>query len=316
MESLKEEIEKEDRETKDGCMLIRLNQYGNEQLFIQEVFQSEQFTRWQSGHGRLTFLLDGLDETPMGTLLMSTRILKELEAIQSAFDRLFLRITCRTAELPKSLRDGLANLWPSEQFRMYQLAPLVYRDVELAAIQSRLDPVKFMQEVHEKNAPSLASKPITLQFLLSIYLREGQFPTAWKDLFLKGCKYLGGEHNQYRQDLGVQRELSEDQVLSIAALIAAVVLFCNKPRITINEPPPDSGNVLPISEIVPSQVQANAETFTVGLAEMKEALHTGLFTKRDLNAFMFSHQTYAEFLAAWHLANSGIDAAQVGRLLR
>src|SRR5260221_2667355 len=123
-----------------------------------------------SAGGRVTLVLDGLEECPVpGAGKALAGLLRQLlrQADPSA---LRLLVGGRSAEYPSPVHEVLARAFPG--FARHELAPLRRRDVlELAA--SRAVPADdFLKEVARTGAGPLASFPLTLDLLLRQYAAD------------------------------------------------------------------------------------------------------------------------------------------------
>lgn len=117
-------------------------------------------------------------------------------------ERLSLCIACRTAEWPASLEHRLRKLWGAKQFRVLELAPLLRLDVIAAAKSEDIDSEKFLDAIRTTRTTALAIKPVTLQFLLRTFARNGSFPHKQADLYGEGCRLLCEETNEDRREVG------------------------------------------------------------------------------------------------------------------
>src|SRR5262249_53065282 len=135
--------------------------------------------------------------------------------------RLSLRIASRSAEWPAVLEDGMRELWGSEAVKVYELIQLRRDDVDRAArTEGITDSAAFLREVAEKNAGPLAAKPVTLQLLLNLWLKDQHLPETQAELYERGCRLLCEEEKP-----GLRRTLSAAEKMVVASRIAAVTVF-------------------------------------------------------------------------------------------
>lgn len=144
-----------------------------------------------------------------------------------------MRISCRTADWPETLKDKFDIIWGEESVGIYELARLRRKDVKDAAQVLGMDSSSFIEAIEKKEIQSLASNPITLNFLLEEYKHKQQFPDTRSDLFLRGCEHLCTENNPDRQTTQKTGTLSTAKRLALASRIAAVMIFCNRSSIYI-----------------------------------------------------------------------------------
>ena len=89
--------------------------------------------------------------------------------------------------MERALKAGYGE----DQFAATELVPGRRVDVvEAAALVGIADPEAFLKRVDQLGLASLASKPITLKFLLDTFLREGDLPTDLMSVYEKGYLIL------------------------------------------------------------------------------------------------------------------------------
>ncbi|NEO11233.1 MULTISPECIES: hypothetical protein [unclassified Moorena] len=327
-QTMKEEEEKvtaELKNTDDEILSLDIGFFSKEDTLKKELFESPQFTKWQSGSHRLHIFLDSLDECLLRIQTLARILVYELKKYKEHVERLTLRIACRTAVLPSGLEPGLKELFGKDSLGIYQLVPLRRQDVVKAAKANEIDPDTFLEEVSKKNLVPLAIKPITLDFLLKIYCRgsgESLENKRIDQLYLDGCRCLCEEPNPNRRDSGAIGDLDPDQRLIIAARIAAVTIFANRFGVWTGlyrnyAPYPDQ--LILIKELCIGEEVANSKNLDITELAIKEVLDTGLFSSRGEKRIGcsdqtygekligWSHQTYAEFLAAWYLKEHNVS---------
>ncbi|MEH2275533.1 MAG: hypothetical protein V7K40_12290 [Nostoc sp.] len=288
--------------SEDVCLWFKLGDYESDKDLCDAIFCNEIFLAWYRGKHKLHLFLDSLDEGLLSIRKLVIILKREIEKLPC--DRLYFRITCRTADWSSNnLENKLKDKWEEANVGIYQLAPLLRENVIEEANKRGINSGNFLQKVFNKNAIPLAIKPITLKFLLGIY-QNGRFPSSQKDLYEEGCLQMCEEVNHDRRDSGNIGSLSAKKRLIIASRIAALLLFSNKPAIWIN---PEFGD-MPKTDIAIRDLcigKENIEQQEFSFDEnciKKEILSiTELFSSRGSHRFAFAHQTYAEFLAAWYL---------------
>lgn len=281
---------------------VDLRSIGSDQRLFQKLFESQEFKSWCDGSYRLHLFLDSLDESLLRVATVATILADELP--QYPVDRLTLRIACRTVVWPSVLEDAL-RLWSDDSLCIYELLPLREADVVAAAKNYDVDPEDFLLKVAEARAVPFAIKPITLNFLLRTYIRDGNLPNSQSQLYQEGCRILCEEANPSRQGSGLPQTLDSDERLVIAARIAAITVFGQKSAIATGA---DTGGlsdaVLPARMLTGGSEPSERSTPAVSASAIREVLDTGLFSSRGPDLMGWAHQTYAEFLAAkwvcWH----------------
>lgn len=246
---------------------------------------------------------------------LAALLVGELSNYSNHVERLYLRITCRTADWPNSLEQGLKKIWGKEAVGVYELAPLLRVDIASAAQTKGLDENNFLQAIEEQEVVPLAIKPITLKFLLNTYCNNGSLPTQQTELYLKGCQLLC-EDTEDRRDARLTGNFTADQRMVVAARIAAVTVFCNRYAVWMDI---DQGEVPPedvvIRELVGGIEFIQGDEFSVTKDAVREVLSTALFSSRGCHRMGWAHQTYAEFLAAWYLQHRQLTLEQMMSLI-
>lgn len=134
--------------------------------------------------------------------------------------------------------------------------------------------------------------------LLDTFQREGDLPANLLDLYEKGCLILGEEQNESRRAAGRTGALSPASRMAIAARIAAVTQFGNRFAVwTGTEAAGALPEDVPVSQLTGSTEFAEQQ-LNVTREMILEALGTGLFSSRGQERLGWSHQTFAEYLAA------------------
>src|SRR5574337_365197 len=291
-----------------------LRPYGSEDRLVRDLFDSPTFACWVKGNHQLHVFLDSLDE---GLLRISTlAALLSAKLKQYPVERLSLRIACRTADWPSSLEEELKRLWGEGGMGVYELAPLRRADVVEAVKANELDPDALLREIDRMEAVPLAIKPVTLGFLLSTYRKTGRFPRTQSALYLDGCRLLCEETNKSRRDSGLMRKCGAEELVAVAARIAAVTVFANKYAVWAGV---DSGDVPPedvcIRELCGGSEDVNGRHCNVDEAVIRETLSTGLFSSRGSGRLGWAHQSYAEFLAVCYLVQRQLSIPQMMSLI-
>ena len=291
-----------------------LNAYQTDSLLVQRVFENPAVAEWARGSGRLHLFLDSFDECLIRVDVLAALIAEQLENFP--LERLRLRIACRTAVWPSFLENRLRALWGDQALGVYELAPLRETDVAEAASARGLDSAAFLSEVSRREAQSLASTPVTLRFLLNTYEHTRTFPHTQVELYRQGCLHLCEEVSESRLAAGQRGELTGPQRLAVASRIAALSIFCARPTIFTGV---DAGDLaqgeIGIRQIVGSAEAVDGLPFEITERAVREVLDTGLFSARGPQRLGFSHQTYAEFLAATYFSMHTMEFSQLLSLI-
>jgi hypothetical protein len=266
------------------------------------------------GSHRLILFLDSLDEGLLGVPTLASALVAAFN--EMPLERLSVRLASRAADWPQLLSDSLAGR-PGFNVLQLQLAPLRESDVRLAAECEDLPNVDaFIQEIRDRDVTALAARPVTLRLLLTIFQSQGSLPRSRKALYDQGCLLLATEVSQSRKAARRRGELGQSERLAIAGRIAFLLTFANKSAVWTDA---DYGDV-PQSDVMLDHLVGGVETaggvrVNVRSRDLREVLDTALFTGRGDHRVGFSHQTYAEHLAAWYAAQHKLPWSQVASLL-
>ena len=279
-----------------------------ESTLNEELFTGQTYQIWLCGTHQLYLFLDGLDEGLLTIQTLTQWLSRKLQKLPK--ERLFLRITCRTADWPSGFEERLKQLWGDECVQIYHLAPLSRRDVAEVADE------QFLLEVARREIEPLAAKPFTLKFLLNTYHPQTGFPRTLTDLYYEGCRVLCEEVSDTRRETNNQRNLNADQRLMIAARIAALMIFAYRTTIWAGK---DLGNIqmsdLSLREVWGDKEYVHQSAIEVNNVAIQETLNTGLFASRGSERLGWVHKTYAEFLAAFYLTEHNLAPTQIKELL-
>jgi Hypothetical protein (DUF2513) len=294
----------------DRISKVDLGLYRSDALLDQRIFKSKRF-RSRRGAQNFHVFFDGFDECFQSNPNLAGLLLEFLEDLRP--NTRSIRIACRTADWSMELESGLAKLWGENSVGVYQLAPLRRADVYREVVRRGLSPDEFLTQVAQLSAGPLASRPITLRFMLDSLGRGAGLPSRSTDLYYEGCRVLCDE---WRERPRRVRRLSAGERFAVASRMAAVVIFGDRPAIDIG---PRRGTT-PEEDIRSDELLGGAEFFgrekiKVSPRAMKETLDTGLFRSVGRHRLGFSHQTYAEYLAAQYLVDGKLPVTEILRLV-
>jgi len=304
----------------DDVLPLNLGDFGETEL-VSEVFGHPKFEAWRKGRHSLHLWLDSFDEAAIQSQRLARIFSKKLRDIpQKDLGRLFLRIGCRDKDWPESLEETLKDLWSESEgddrgrVQVRYLAPLRHKDVETATARLGVDSAAFMREVYDKDLSVFASRPLTLNLLLGYPLRGLPIPDGREQIFSEGCRRLCDETTDLRRS---SMKLTPDERLRVAARISAMMLFAGKTAVSAR-PETDgsqSSDVLQLSEIIDHPESQALDVRPVTKSDVEETLATALFSHQGSGRARWSHQSYAEFLAAWYLRSHDMDVDQVMSLI-
>ena len=261
--------------------------------------------------GRVTLVLDGLEECPVpGVGKALVGLLKQLLR-QAGAPALRLLVGCRSADYPPGVHEVLAAAFPG--FARYELAPLRRGDVLELAASKGVPAEDFLKEVARTGAGPLASFPLTLDLLLRQYKADGGLHGTAAELYGSALLALAGEHDPDRDPALAPAPAS--QVLAVAARLCCYLLVCGRAGFwagPVGQMPP--GDLDPGS-LAAGQERQVGGPFEVTGALIDAALRSALFTSGGPHRRVPAHARFAAYLAASHLASRRLPAAQLRSLL-
>jgi hypothetical protein len=294
---------------------IDLREYGSEDRLERRLTKDTAWDQWVTGKSVLHLFLDSLDECQIRIPAVAALLMRMLREQKERIGQLRLRIACRTADWPSQFEHGFPELWGKDNYEAYELVPLRRSDVSAEAKSAGLDPEQFLSAVAAADAQPLAIKPITLKFLIDVFRGKGSLPKSQSELYGMGCRILVTELSPSRTDAGHRGNLDPDRRLAIAARTAAILIFCGKTTISTDAMSADSTAVVSLATFTGGTEKSGGNNFEINESMVREVLDTGLFSSRGPNRFGFSHQTYAEYLAAHYLVSHHLDPRQIKSLI-
>ncbi|MHB8388763.1 MAG: NACHT domain-containing protein [Acidobacteriaceae bacterium] len=276
---------------------LDLRRFSSEDRLYRTLFEGEAFLQWAKGDYDLHLYIDSLDECLLRIDSVAALLADEIP--KYPLDRLKLRIACRTASWPPLLETALKSGYGEDLFAATELVPLRRVDVLQAATSSGItDPDSFLARVDELHITSFAIKPVTLKMLLDTFQREGDLPGNVVDLYEKGCSILCEEQNESRRAARRTGDLSPRDRIAVASRIAAATQFGNCFAVCTGT----EAEGVPEEDVAVGDLVGGSEpsdnSVNVTHNAILETLGTGLFSSRGQERLGWSHQMFAEFMAA------------------
>jgi energy-coupling factor transporter ATP-binding protein EcfA2 len=273
--------------TNAEILRIGLGSIGTEDRFVSALTTSPQYVRWIAGQDELCLILDGFDEAQQKVphLAMVFMDLLNLWPLQ----RLWLRITCRTAEWPAHLNEWLKDMPDSEVF---EVAPLRHVDA-VQAVGDLPDPGGFIDELMERGLSPLASMPLSLELLMLAFESQGRVPKDRVEAYASGLLALCEEQSAQRR-LSDANPILPGEVLVAAEATAAAMVFTGRDGVWVGPVSGASRGDLTFQDISPILPSTSADKLAVLTKLSRSALFQGAGAQR----LGWAHATFQEFLAA------------------
>jgi nucleoside phosphorylase/DNA-directed RNA polymerase specialized sigma24 family protein len=253
---------------------------------------------------------DALDEG----LARNPALVSDLITVIDELDhsRVRLRITSRTLEWPQDFEAHLRKRFEGERLRIDELLPLRRIDVIAAANDHGVEGADFVRELRERDATSLAIRPISLRFLLAMFAADGALPHSRARLFDEGMLILCSEEGAFQRGR-TRRNPDVYRRRAIAGRLAAASTFTNRHSIVRGQS--GDNDVLPAKLVAGVIDKLSDATYAIDLSAVEDVLAgAALFTARSATSYGWSHQSYREFLSAWYLAQHRIAVESAERL--
>ena len=285
-----------------------LQEVSTPERFERIVVETPEFQRWLRGESILHLYLDALDECMLRVRTLGRLLTNALK--NGPPERLWLRLTCRTAEWSNELETDLKRLLGSDRVKAFELLPLTKEDVARGVVANDIDETAFFRYVDRRSASALASRPVPLDFLVRCF-RRGDLPETQVDLYERGCLTLC-EETEHRIETGLQPALAASERLAIAKRIAACTIFSTRSVLLFGRDDSDvSPDAVRMHELAGVDERVGTALVRVTEAVLRDTLYTGLFTSRGAKVLGWAHHTYEEYLAARHLSDSTLSVTQI-----
>lgn len=281
--------------------------YGSEDRLARAVFESALVEEWQSGSAFLSLSLDSFDEAMARVGSLPRMLASFLDSCDS--DRLFLRIACRTADWPNSLRSVLDDHFGNAN--LHELLPLRRRDAALLLQWFDKDAERILSAIEEARIVPLASRPLTLELLRSSLGPDGSLPASAGDLYKRGLEVLLDEMNPERRP-ALQPPGAVLGRMRAAEQIAAKSLFGSRPTIWTGPIAAAVSDDLTVDDCVGPRGRDESQ---LSSDVVDATLRSGLFSGAGEGRLTWSHATFADYLCAQWLVSAGLDDQQVQSLL-
>ena len=299
-----EKITIELNSTPNEAMLFDLQGSNSPQYIYDRVFSDNPiYLKWKSGTHHLTIFLDSVDRTQIAVEDVITVLVNEFLRVDVS--RLSLRLVCRDYDWSFTLASALTDIWndrttinadiPSVQ--VYQLAPLGFNDIAHAATMKNISVEKFFKNIQQMDAMPLATLPITLEMLLDRYPSiAASRVELYQDAMISLCR-TGNTDDQFFSTKANTR-------FGMASRIATIMLLANKYSVAIGViDTNEDTSVVSISELLLDKASESEERL------LADTLNTSLF--RGTQYRQWAHQSFAEFLAAYHLSEFNIPLKEI-----
>jgi hypothetical protein len=268
-----------------------------------DTVASTEWRRARADGGEITLALDGLDEGLQRLPVLLTTFWKCLK--DEPPDRTRLVLVSRVADWRDSRADQLFAIWPqADRGGAFELCPLRWRDVRLAAQKSRVNPDKFQSAVLDRRIGWMAARPKLLLMLLQEFRQFGRLPDSRRELFSRAALRMCEEHDPAREEV-LERSrrpvFPANELIPIVARVAAALLLSGKSYILSDPEAAEKPSDLRLTDLI-----GGVEPLEDGIVEINKsrviaALDTAHFVACGPGRLGVDHQQMTEFMAAQYL---------------
>lgn len=307
-----------------------LGEFSSEDRLARRVFEHPEIEQWRADDSIMCLTLDSFDEarTRIETLpRMLSEYLREWDCA-----RLFLRLVCRTADWPTSLRPTL-----DEAFKglgnavMFELLPLRRRDAlsilsaDETHAHTKLSPEQILTAVENAHLVPLAARPLTLDLISGAIRKEPDksLPSSAAELYDKGLLALADETSAVRRDAWANR-IGPATRLKAAKRLAALSIFGGHPTIWMgsagggdtNSNAPARTNDLMLADLTtPPPSWDDSVPWPHTEETLQQTVRSGFFTGAGDHRVSWAHATFADYLTARWIIESNLADQQVRSLV-
>lgn len=206
-----------------------------------------------------------------------------------------VRISCRSAIFPQSVRAALEEAYQPDQIAYAGLESLSSEDVDVVAGHRGLDVAAFRKALHRSGAQSLAEQPLTLEMLLRVFRSGGDLPASRLELFDRGLQALATERVERREE-GTAIDIPVADLLDAAERLACLSLLCGRETVDYSDAPTDASlNAVELAGLPGGIRPLNSET-------LRALRNSGLCEGDGSYRFRFAHRQFPEYLAGRRLS--------------
>lgn len=287
----------------DHILLLRGRELASPDELWRVTVDSPRWREARRNGGQVTLILDGLDEALQRLPVVLGTLRNCLDSEPPEFTRLAL--VSRVEDWRDSRADDLFARWDKDhRGGAFELCPLRWKDVMLAAKESGLHSDKFTSAVCAGRIGWMAARPKLLLMLLEEFQAHRRLPDSRRELFRRAAHRMCAEHDSERHEV-LERSgravIPAAEIYPVVARIAALLILTGKSYVGIASDAQATPADLTFDELLGGNEPLGQSSFEVDKIHLRAALDSSHFVARGSGRLGFDHQSMAEFMAAEYL---------------
>ena len=206
-----------------------------------------------------------------------------------------VRISCRSAVFPESVRAALEEVYETEDVVDASLRPLSTEDIDAIAAHNGLDVTAFRRAIDRSGTLTLAQHPLALEMLLRLFRAGGNLPASRLKLFDRGVRLLASERVERREE-GTAINIAVADLMDAAERLACFSLLSGRETVDYGDEP--ANTTLSAHELA----GLPGGTRPLDHDVLKALRNSGLCERAGAHKFRFAHRQFSEYLAGQRLA--------------
>lgn len=237
---------------------------------------------------RTTVLIDAFDEVFDDVNDITEILINYLEGLDR--ESIMLRIASRPVVWSSRLEDALNRLWP-DAVTVLGLQPISAADIRAAALDVLGDDDAtdaFVTAIQQEDLWSLATRPISLRYLLSAFQEHGTVGDDRLSIHRGGIAHLAAEGHDRRVDRGRTGPPIPERVAAAQRL--AVLSMLGGQQVITTQALPAAAHALDLDDVA-GRDGLSSQT-------LRAVAQSGLFRPAGPDQVTWTHRSVAEVLAA------------------
>lgn len=287
----------------DAVILLRSRELGSPEEIRRLSIDCQRWRTARDRKGEVTLILDGLDEALQRLPVITHTLRKYLE--EEPLDQTRIVLVSRIADWQESRTEDLFALWPeTERGGVFELCPLRWKDVRLAAKTSGISPDALSTALLDLRVAWMAGRPKLLLMLIEEFKSNRRLPYSRYELYSRAAARMAKEHDAERNEIlerSARPVVPHEEIYAVVSRIAALMLLSGKSHICTSETTDTTSSGLHLEEIIGGVEPFGEKTCEVDRTHLLAAINSSHFVSAGSGRLTFDHQSMADFMAAEYL---------------